>query len=293
MPRSHRGDELTGQPALADSRRTVYDGHPWTARLHGFIEEAQQGLELAVTTDHWRPQARHAALWLRQRTEKSSPGNGSRLALQVEANRLLEGEAGSAGEVGSFAHQHRPGSSRLLEPSGNVHGVPGHDQLLGGRSDRRDDLAGVDADPDLKPDPVVTLEALVERLEPLAHLQGGVEGTFRVVLADGWDAENGHDGVPDVLLDGPAPRLDDVGHLAEVGAQQRSQAFGVQLLAEARGTGDVGEQDRDDLALLPAIGQLAQLRPAARAEVGARRDGRAAGRAGEGHARSLGGAESA
>src|SRR5205814_5920564 len=142
--------------------RTVDDGHPWTTGLDRLVKESQQRLELSVSTDHRRPQPRHAAMWLGQRPEEASRDNRSRLALQVEVDRLLEGKGGPAGQVGTLAHQDRSRSGGLLEARGDVDRISGDDQLLGCGSNRRDDLAGVDADPDLEPDPMVSLEALVE-----------------------------------------------------------------------------------------------------------------------------------
>ena len=135
---------------------------------------------------------------------------------------------------------------------------------------------------------MVAFEALVERLEPLTHLQRGAESPFRIVLEDGGHAEDRHDRVPDVLLDGAAPRGDDARHLGEVRTEQRPQAFGIQLLPEAGRAGYVREQNRDDLALLSAVPRIAELGSAARAKPRAIGYRRAAGRAGYGHERSLG-----
>jgi hypothetical protein len=94
------------------------------------------------------------------------------------------------------------------------------------------------------------LEVRVQLLEPLVHLQGGPTCPLRVVLTDLGDAEGSHDRVADVLLDRSAPRRHDAGHRREVGREQRAKTLRVEALAELGRADDVGEQDRDELALL-------------------------------------------
>ena len=69
-------------------------------------------------------------------------------------------------------------------------------------------------------------------VECLAHLDGGPDGAQGVVLVQHRNAEDGHDGVADVLLDDAAMALDDVAHLAEVARQQVSVRLWIELPAQ-------------------------------------------------------------
>ena len=69
-------------------------------------------------------------------------------------------------------------------------------------------VAGVHADPAGERHPVVAVELRVQRVERRAHLDRGADRAQRVVLVDLRHAEDGHDGVADVLLDGAAVVFD-------------------------------------------------------------------------------------
>jgi hypothetical protein len=138
---------------------------------------------------------------------------------------------------------------RTLEPLREIDGVAGDERLAGGRI-AGDDLAGVDADPHLESDAVLSLELGVELAEPIPHLVGGADGTQRIVLVGDRDAEHGHHRVADELLDRAAVMLEHGAHLREVPAHDGAQGFRVEPLAEGRRTGDVRKQDRDRLANL-------------------------------------------
>ena len=76
------------------------------------------------------------------------------------------------------------------------------------RHEPGDDLAGVDADAQRELRAVASLEVVVESLEGGLHGDGGADGAIGVVLVGDGRAEDGHDGVADVLVDGPAVALD-------------------------------------------------------------------------------------
>jgi hypothetical protein len=75
-------------------------------------------------------------------------------------------------------------------------------------------------------------------------------GAQGVVLVHLRDAEDGHDGVADELLDGAAVPLDHGAHRLVVAGHDRSELLGVHALAHIGGAGHVGEDDRDDLPLV-------------------------------------------
>ena len=101
-----------------------------------------------------------------------------------------------------------------------------------------------------------------------ADRETGPDGAERVVLVHGRQAEHGHDRVADELLGPAAEREELLGRRLEEQAEDLARAFGVQALGEAGGVDQVGEQDRDHLALLGAE-RGPDGRAAVRAEAGA------------------------
>ena len=79
-----------------------------------------------------------------------------------------------------------------LQPRGGVHGVADHRRVLAGQ----DHLAGRDPDPGGETD----RQALVQRLEPLVHLDRRPHRSQSVVLVGERHAEHGHDRVADEFL---------------------------------------------------------------------------------------------
>ena len=70
----------------------------------------------------------------------------------------------------------------------------------------------------------------------------GPEGVVRLVERR---VPEGDDGVPFVLVQRPARRQDDVGHLRKVGVEELDQLLGGELLRDGRESGHVGEEGRD------------------------------------------------
>src|SRR5439155_12539186 len=64
------------------------------------------------------------------------------------------------------------------------------------------------------------------------------------------DAEDGDDRIADELLHRSSVSLERGSRLLEVAGHEMSERLGVELLAQSRGAGDVGEQNSDDLASL-------------------------------------------
>ncbi len=161
---------------------------------------------------------------------------------------------GMAHEPASGLAEHDlPRQRRLLEPLGDADGCSGGEGLAGaGIGDEH--LAGVQPDPDLQRDAVGLGEIRVQLAERIPQLGCGANGTERVVLVRGRNAERRHRRVADELLDDPAVALDDRPNHVEVAGEDAAHDLGVELRAELGGVDQVCEQDRDRLAAV-GLGQ--------------------------------------
>ena len=265
---AHRSEEFLHQPRLALARGPQHGEQQAAPVLGGAGERAREVLELAVSADH-RGQERAAGLpGLRDDPEQTVGGDG--LGLPLERERFdgfrLDRVADEAIRLVADQDLARVGGG--LEPGGRVHGVAG-DAAEVGRIGTHEDLAGVHADPAGEPDAVVALELVVEVLERRAHVDGGADRSERVVLVELRDAEHGHHGVADELLDRAAVALERGAHRVEVAGHDLAHGLGVELLAELGRAGHVAEHDRDGLADLGSLGRVgrAELGAADRAEV--------------------------
>ena len=145
--------------------------------------------------------------------------------------------------------QDLPGVGRLLEARSRVHRVARDHPDLGSHVAGRDDVTRVDAGAHGQAHAISLLEIEVELDEATTHSERGAERPRGVVLVRHGHAEDGHYGVADELLDGAAFALDLLSHRGCVGAENVLQVLRIEPLAERRGARDVGEEDRDELAL--------------------------------------------
>ena len=107
--------------------------------------------------------------------------------------------------------------------------------------------------------------AEVEVVDRVANGERRANGALRVVLVCGRSAEHGHDRVADELLDRAAVPLDLVAQPRVVRRKRRADVLGVEPLGAAGEADEVGEENGDDLPLLPR-GLRGQRGPAAAAE---------------------------
>ena len=130
-----------------------------------------------------------------------------------------------------------------LQVGGEVHGVAhagvGHAPL--GPGEAGDQRPGGDADPDadLRPAPERLLP--VEPVHQLQHLQGRAHRAIPVIRAGQRGAEDGHQAVPEHLVDDPAVAADGVEHERVVAVQELDRVGRRQGLGDARERADVGE----------------------------------------------------
>jgi hypothetical protein len=141
--------------------------------------------------------------------------------------------------------QHLPLASVLLQPGGDVGGVPRHDEVTAGRIDARHHLARRDAQPDGQPVPKRRIRA-----QAVAQRQSGRDGPGRVVLVRLRHPEDGHHGIADELLDRAATRRHHVARHREEAREQRAHLLRIGDLREPAGSRDVREQHGHEASLL-------------------------------------------
>ncbi|RAO59942.1 hypothetical protein PSN01_02508 [Micromonospora saelicesensis] len=140
-----------------------------------------------------------------------------------------------------------PDRGGVGEPGGGVHRVA-DDRVLDGGLDARDDVAGVQSDP--QPERRATAPLVVEHpADGPLHGQGGPDGTFGVVLVRHRGAEDRHDAVTGQLVDVPAERLHRTGEGGEDPVGDRADAFRVEVLRPGGELGEVTEEHGDHPAL--------------------------------------------
>ena len=87
-------------------------------------------------------------------------------------------------------------------------------------------------------------DLLTEQRHRLGQRQRGADGSLGIVLARDRAAPDGHHGVTDELLHGPAVAFDQRPAAIEVLAEQVTDLFGIAMLAERCESDEIGEQNR-------------------------------------------------
>ena len=241
-------DELGDQAGLADARLAQDGGKaggPGRDDLVEYLLEAVEVLGSARERRPRRPRDRPEACDLEQAIR------GHRLGLPLRLERLdrLDAHRVAHEAEGRLAEQHVARARGLLEPCSDVDRVAGHERLAA-RAVARDDLAGVDADPQGDACPEALLEILVQGAEARLHLQCGAARAQRIVLVRLRDAEDREDGVADELLHRAAVTLERAAHLVEVGEHQAADRLRIEALAHRGRARQVTEDKRCELPAL-------------------------------------------
>ncbi len=235
--------ELVGQPRLADAR---------------FPHHREQGG--SVGDDHAsEPLAEHAELMRPADDRDGSPYRTRAQAFDGERDQPalepLRGDVPALAEAHGCldertrrgAHDHLAGFGSGLQARCRVDHGTGDEQLPGGPH-AGGGFARFDAHPhlELRAEPRLRREPSDARTdrEPCA------DGAHGVVLVDLREAEHRHDGVADELLRPSTEGLELFGGGVVEASDHIPGALGIQTLRQARGVDQVGEQDRDHLALL-------------------------------------------
>jgi hypothetical protein len=195
-----------------------------------------QLLDLGLAPYEGSVQAAHSAWPHQSKSAQQAPArDASRLALCLDGHRFRELERTSCRRDRSLADQDLTGCRCLLEPGGDVDGIPSDERAaLTGPADHH--FAGVDTDAERKP----TTEDL---REPRLHRQRRMQGALGVVLVGCGSAKGGHDRVPGELLDRPAGTLDLDSHRSVEAVEQHANALGILGARELGRSDQVGEQN--------------------------------------------------
>jgi hypothetical protein len=135
---------------------------------------------------------------------------------------------------------------RLLQPLRDIDGVARH-KVVAAAPVARDHLPGVDPDSNAERHVPVAFELAVEVGERTRQLVRRAHRPQRVVFMQARDAEDGHHGVADELLDGSAVALEDRARRLEIPRHHPSQRLRVEPFAQPGRIGHVRKQHRDRL----------------------------------------------
>jgi hypothetical protein len=253
QPRSRETiEELAQQARLADAG-VAEDGDELRnpLPLHSGRERFEDR-QLGTAADQRRRETRlRPAARLRRRAQRFPGRDVGPLSLRFERRYLPVGDDPLRRAVRPSTHEHLAGLGVLLQARRNVDGVAADHQLAAcGRLPARDHLAGVHSDPQPDIEPVTSAHACGEDGEGVSGTQRSPDRTLRVVLVRERDSEHRHDRVADELLRDAAGSLDLAVHQLEQLRLQRPNVFGIEAFAERSRACQVGEEDRDDTALL-------------------------------------------
>jgi len=152
---------------------------------------------------------------------------------------------------GRLAHAGRAGPRELLhalrEPDRETLGGVVHAQVVPDLAHHH--LARVDADAHGEVEALGEAQLVGVALERIAQVQRCVAGAPRVVLVGDRRAEERHDAVSGVLVDGALEAVDALREDLEEALEDRVPGLGIHLLRQLQRLLDVGEQHRDLLAL--------------------------------------------
>ena len=236
---------LGDEPRLAHACRTEDREQVAATLLHGATEGVLEQEPLTAAAYHRRghpPRRRSPA-------DGEQPVRDDALDLPLQCQRLqrLCLDRPARQPVSALAEEDLAGLGLHLEPLGDDDRLA-RNERLGACGVAGHDLAARDADPDLEPHAVGTVELLVKHGQAIAHVGGRAERPQCVVLVHDRSAEHGHDRVADELLHRAAVMLERHAHLVEVAGEHAPHQLRVARLAEARRARDVAEDDRHRLA---------------------------------------------
>jgi len=235
---------LSYQPRLPDSRLT-HDSDEVRLRVSGCSPIGrQEQVELALTTHEDSAEAPDAP---RPHQGKSAKDGTTRhsfgLAFRIYVPTVAELECPARRCDGALSAEHFAWLGRLLEASSDVHGIAGDEGTALARG-TDDHFARVQAD--------AHGQISVERVQKASlHRERGMQRPLRVILVRSRGSEDRHHRVSRELLDRAARALDLLRHRVVEAFEPYANALGILIPGERRRADEVGEENRDELALLP------------------------------------------
>ena len=238
--------ELAGEAALADAGLAGDRDEARPAVPGGGVEAILQEAQLGLAPDEGRLEAGDPVgpPALGHDADGAPRRDRGVLALEDLGPGLLEEDRRARGAPGRLTDEHGPGGRDRLEAAGGVHEIAGHHPLVRG-AHRDGRLPGEDAGPQVELQPGVVSDVA----DAPDQLQAGPDGPLGVVLLGDRRAPDGHDGITDELLDGPAVALDRLAARLEVAGQELADGLRVAAGGQGGEADEVGEEDRDMPAL--------------------------------------------
>src|SRR3989441_4442855 len=187
----------------------------------------------------------------RTRTPQVEHPHRDARALEVLFPAVEEVEETRREPCGLLGHADAARRRQLLNAGGEpddvtLRGVV-HAQVIADSAD--DDLAGVEAHPHREIEPALAPHVFGERPEVARQLERGGAGALGVILVGDRGAEERHDAVAGVLVDGPLVAVDTVREDPEEAIEEAMPFLGIDALGELHRAREIGEEDGDRLAL--------------------------------------------
>ena len=238
----HALGELAGQPRLADARGAEQRDSLGSISLGCTLERGQELAELLAAADERHVQRAGKGRRIIKHVEQPPRRDRLRLPSRLDGHHGLDAQRIARDPVCRVAEQDLPRRGGLLQPCGDVHGVAGDERLaLFG-----DDLARIDADPQLDP----------KRRDLAPQLERRASRAQRVILVHGRDSEYRHHRVADELLHCRAVPLKRRARRLEVARHHPTQRLGIETFPHPGRPRDVREEDGDSLPdHAPSVGR--------------------------------------
>jgi hypothetical protein len=245
--------ELPEETRLAHARLADHRDHLAVPQA-GPIEGPAELLQLRVPADEAREPAPRRSL------EAGAGGAGphqlehlDRLAEPLDGHRAEGVDLDEAlGQVQGLGSEPRAARCRELlhtgrEMGGLAHGGVVHAEIAADRPHH--DLSRVDADADLNLHALLAAKLIRVAPPGVLHPERGVARPHRVILVCQRRAEQRHDAVTHHLVHGALVVMDGVHHQAEDRVDELARLLGIAVGEQLHGALEVGEEDRDLLAL--------------------------------------------
>ena len=168
-------------------------------------------------------------------------------AFDLDGVHFLEGKGAACQTVGVAAHENLARFRGVLQPCSDIDGIAHHGVA------HMQVVSDVPCNHHSRVDPDVHVQGLaqfldpatVESLEIFAHGNCGAQSVFRVIFQCDRSAEDGHDAVPDELVDHAFILVNRQGEFLEAVVDEAGNVLGVEPFGESGKAGNVRKNDRD------------------------------------------------